>query len=359
MQRSFIYLLILLFLFAAACSPAAASTNQAYNFFPQSTVVERTLSVTPTVKKPTVTKSATKASVTDTLIPAASSTVYAYSPPPQASQTPTACPSDVCTYASQFFLERPIDIENNDRIDTSYRFGSTQAGKRDPHHGVEFLNSIGTPVLAAADGFVVVAGEDRDPVSEHGVWPIQFYGPYSYFYGNLVVIEHRLPQGLLQAFPDLDEKIFTLYGHLSRISVEVGEHVKTGHKIGEVGMTGIAEGSHLHFEVRLGENTYQNSRNPELWLRPKKDENNQGMGGIAGNLIDSFGNNTQLSSIVLAYLPDGPDQASQQIISLISYEEKALLGQPPWREGRRPAIWLVSNHLSISGITGEAGTSFS
>jgi hypothetical protein len=187
-------------------------------------------------------------------------------------------------------------------------------------------------VLAAADGTIVIAGEDRDPISEQGVWPIIFYGPYSYFYGNLVVIEHTMPKGIQLAFPHLSPKIYTLYGHLSKISVEEGDHVKIGEKIGEVGMTGIAEGSHLHFEVRLGENTYDNSRNPELWLRPKVDQNNQLMGGVAGNLIDSYGNNIELSSIVLDYYPNGIDQDSERSISLFSYEDKALIGQPPWEE---------------------------
>jgi len=260
-----------------------------------------------------------------------------------AAPSPTPCPPELCSYSSQYFLERPIASPGNDSIDVTYRFGSTQGGRRDPHHGVEFLNGNGTPVLAAADGLVVVARDDRQPTSAQGVWPITFYGPYSYFYGNLVVIQHQPPPGLLLSFQDLPQTIYTLYGHLSAISVQVGQKVIAGQEIGKVGMTGVAEGSHLHFEVRLGENSYKSSRNPELWLKPNKDENEQLMGGIAGNLVDSYGNNLQLSSIVIERLDDLNDQSENFQATLLSYEEKALIGLAPWEEsfgiGDLPPGW--------------------
>jgi murein DD-endopeptidase MepM/ murein hydrolase activator NlpD len=115
---------------------------------------------------------------------------------------------------------------------------------------VDLGNAFGTPVYAAADGKVVFAGSDaQEPVS-----------PWPNFYGNVVVIEHSLP--------DVKGPVYTLYGHLSAVDASVGETVRAGDKIGEVGASGVALGSHLHFEVRVGANDYASTRNPELWLAP-------------------------------------------------------------------------------------------
>ena len=65
------------------------------------------------------------------------------------------CEQDVCIVPFQFPLMRPIAPPGRLSVDPSYRFESSDHGKRDPHHGVEFLNSQGTPVLAAAAGEVV------------------------------------------------------------------------------------------------------------------------------------------------------------------------------------------------------------
>jgi murein DD-endopeptidase MepM/ murein hydrolase activator NlpD len=328
-----ILLSLILLTLSAACTPAAASTSTV-EIPPTQTKTKNspppTIRPTETAQPATAAPSKTPAAATKTSLP-------------EPTPSPTACPPDLCAYSYQYILSRPIDAEYNDSVDVTYRFGSTQGKKRDPHHGVEFLNGFGTPVLAAADGVVVVAGEDRAPISEQGSWPILFYGPYSYFYGNLIVVEHELPESLQQAPLDIPQPVYTLYGHLSEISVEVGDQVKRGDKIGRVGMTGIAEGSHLHFEVRLGDNLYENSRNPELWLEPHEDEDGQLMGGIAGQLIDSYGNNTALSSVVLEHLPNGPDQPVGFTVSVNSYEEKNLIGQLPWEEsfavGDLPTGW--------------------
>ena len=133
------------------------------------------------------------ACITPTAIPATQTPNFTAtaSPLPESSATPTAsvtplpptatpCPPNLCSYAFPYFLQRPIALPGNDVVDATYRFGTTQGGRREPHHGVEFLNAYGTPVLAAADGKVLFAGEDREPISEPGVWPQIFYGPFSY-----------------------------------------------------------------------------------------------------------------------------------------------------------------------------------
>jgi murein DD-endopeptidase MepM/ murein hydrolase activator NlpD len=246
---------------------------------------------------------------------------------------PTLCTAGQCIYPGTLLLDRPIAPPYNDQVDGSYRFGSTQDKKRDPHHGVELLNPQGTPVLAAADGVVVVAGDDTQTL----------YSRYLNYYGNLVVLQHDLPPDVLHGAPAFPTPVYTLYAHLSKILVEPGQKVTQGQQIGEVGMTGGATGSHLHFEVRLGENTYPASRNPELWLRPALDDSGRPKGALAVRVLDDQGQPVAVNDVVIQHLPDGPGGAAGWEIYLNSYEEKTLLGQPPWGEsfaaGDLPAGW--------------------
>jgi murein DD-endopeptidase MepM/ murein hydrolase activator NlpD len=182
-------------------------------------------------------------------------------PSPRPSPTPAAVAAE-----DHYWFARPIGEEDNDFVSHFYPYGSTAGGRYQVHHGVEFENPTGTPVLAVASGQVVVAGPDDREV----------YGLFPDFYGNLVVIRHDREWR--------DRPVFTLYGHLSRVRVTAGQHVEMGQVIGEVGESGIALGPHLHFEVRVGENTYAATRNPELWLRP-----HPGRGTLAGRVVDAAG----------------------------------------------------------------------
>ena len=97
-------------------------------------------------------------------------------------------------------------------------------GARDgrAHEGIDLPAPTGTPVLAAADGEVVYAGD--------GIRG----------YGNLVVLQH--PGDLL-----------TVYAHNSALFVTQGQAVRAGDRVAAVGQTGRATGPHLHFEVRQGQ----------------------------------------------------------------------------------------------------------
>ena len=68
----------------------------------------------------------------------------------------TSCDEEICVFSGAFPLQRPISADRREEIDPSYRFGTSNKGKRDLHTGVEFLNPTGTPVLAAAKGDVVL-----------------------------------------------------------------------------------------------------------------------------------------------------------------------------------------------------------
>ncbi len=180
--------------------------------------------------------------------------------------TSTPCGSLLCHYQGHLVFSRPIGEGGNTDVDPTYRYGSTQGGERRIHHGVELLNPLGTPILASADGVVVVAGTDAN----------HHYANWYNHYGNLVVIEHEVP--------GIDEPVYTLYAHLSEILTEEGASVRSGNVIGEVGFTGRATGSHLHFEVRVGENEYSATRNPELWWVPDETPGGIETGVLAGRI---------------------------------------------------------------------------
>jgi murein DD-endopeptidase MepM/ murein hydrolase activator NlpD len=93
-------------------------------------------------------------------------------------------------------------------------------GVRRLHTGIDINGSTGQPIVAAADGVVILA---------------QTYGGY----GRAVVIDHG-------------GGMATLYAHQSRIGVSVGQTVARSEVIGYVGCSGSCTGPHLHFEVRLG-----------------------------------------------------------------------------------------------------------
>ena len=205
---------------------------------------------------------------------------------PTAIATPACDPSATfCVLDGHFFFQRPISPPNRVTAENSYLFGSTEQGTHEPHHGIDLPNATGTHVLAVADGTVVFAGgDDKDPVS-----------PWKDFYGNVIIILHNLA--------GIPTPIYSLYGHLSEVDVVPGHAVHKGDLIGLVGSTGVAMGSHLHFEVRAGENTYHNSTNPALWLIPL-----EGKGVIAGRVVDQKGKMVHLTNLRMQFYPSDPSQ---------------------------------------------------
>ncbi len=91
------------------------------------------------------------------------------------------------------------------------------SGRSAFHAGIDFTGPIGTPIVAAAGG-VVVAAE---------------YHPQ---FGNMLEIDHG-------------NDIVTRYAHASRLHVKLGDIVKRGQRIADIGSTGRSTGAHLHFEV--------------------------------------------------------------------------------------------------------------
>lgn len=218
----------------------------------------------PTLTIPTFTQT-----ITPTLEPIFTSI------PPSPTSTSIPCDpltSDYCISNWNFLFQRPILPPDNDSIDMSYPYASTQNGRRDPHHGVEFQNEFGTPVYAAGDGEVVFADTDK----------VTLFSQWSNFYGNLIVIKH-------------ENDFYTLYAHLSAILVQVGDAVQAGDLIGQVGQTGGATGSHLHFEVRGGSDMYDRftTQNPELWFIPK-----DGTGALSITLNTPYDRNYEYPLVI-------------------------------------------------------------
>jgi murein DD-endopeptidase MepM/ murein hydrolase activator NlpD len=99
-----------------------------------------------------------------------------------------------------------------------YRSDPFNTASAEFHPGIDFKGNRGDDARCTATGKVVFAGRMGG-------------------YGNCVRIAHT-------------NNLETLYGHLSRISVNVGQEVTAGQKIGEIGSTGRSTGNHLHYEVR-------------------------------------------------------------------------------------------------------------
>ena len=220
---------------------------------------------------------------------------------------------DFCITDGNFIFQNPIFPPGNTYVDITYRYGSTQENARDPHHGVEFLNKFGTLVHAAGDGVVKYAGPDKEAM----------YSPWEDFYGDVVVIQHA-------------NGLYTLYAHLSRVNVQAGYDVRAGDVIGEVGQSGVATGSHLHFEVRKGGDgtDYYSTQNPELWLIPNKDENGDPLGAISFAILDQNAK-FQFTEFTARYFRDknGPKIKSHYVVTyakdMMLLDENAALGDLP------------------------------
>lgn len=109
------------------------------------------------------------------------------------------------------------------------------AGGRRMHEGQDFAGPHGTPIYTTGDGEVIFAGTRSG-------------------YGRLVEIRHAYG-------------ITTRYAHLSKIRVSTGDKVSRGDRIGDMGNTGRSTGTHLHYEVRVGDNP----TNPMTYIRAAKD----------------------------------------------------------------------------------------
>ncbi|MGB4834245.1 MAG: peptidoglycan DD-metalloendopeptidase family protein [Candidatus Moraniibacteriota bacterium] len=102
---------------------------------------------------------------------------------------------------------------------TSFAKKSGFYGKTGFHNGVDFAATVGTSVMAAADGKIIAIGNNGQ-----------------YAYGRYIAVDHG--NGLV-----------TMYGHLSSVTRKLGDKVKRGDTIAKSGNTGNSTGPHVHFSV--------------------------------------------------------------------------------------------------------------
>jgi hypothetical protein len=253
-------------------------------------------------------------------------------------------------------LRRPIPSGKVDWGLDWYHYGSNGLGQWRMHHGMDFPNDPGTPVLAAGDGVVIwvtdgwvpiyviieetegelesdeeQTGESEQDQSEQDAESKEgqleqdgepeeeqpkkrVLGPY----GNYIIIRHDWGwQG---------QPTYSLYGHLLEVFVQEGDHVRAGDLIAGVGNTGASSGPHLHFEVRVGENDYNHTVNPALWIAPY-----EGWGTLAGRITTDGG--TFLYNVILTISPAHQgDELDSDIRVLTSYANDQVNPDNLWRE---------------------------
>ncbi|MEM6972025.1 MAG: peptidoglycan DD-metalloendopeptidase family protein [Pseudomonadota bacterium] len=108
-------------------------------------------------------------------------------------------------------------------------------GRRSQHDGIDIAAPTGTPIYASADGVVTFSGWQRG-------------------YGRTIIVRHAFG-------------FETLYAHLSKSRVEVGQRVSVEDRIGDMGNTGRSTGPHLHYEVRLNGRAID----PKIFIEAARD----------------------------------------------------------------------------------------
>lgn len=202
-----------------------------------------------------------------------------------------------------FYFVRPIAADEVNWPEADYRYGGTFAEFDTVHSGIDIDAPRYTPVLAAGPGRVIWAG--------YGLLRSEYNlnDPY----GIAVALDHD--------FGYNGTRISTVYAHLERANVSIGQRVQAGDQLGVIGVTGLTTGPHLHFEVRLKHGDFYTSRNPELWLAPP-----QGWGVLAAKLLREDGSPLYSMSVYVRNL------TTRQLWEVRTYGPKNVRSDDYWQE---------------------------
>ncbi|WP_439869952.1 peptidoglycan DD-metalloendopeptidase family protein [Pseudomonas syringae] len=119
---------------------------------------------------------------------------------------------------SNLILDKPVNGPLSSKFGVRRFFNGEE---RNPHSGLDFAVPAGTPIKSPAAGKVILAGN-------------------YFFNGNTVFVDHG--QGFI-----------SMFCHMSKIDVKVGDLVPRGGVVGKVGATGRATGPHMHWNVSLND----------------------------------------------------------------------------------------------------------
>lgn len=119
---------------------------------------------------------------------------------------------------SNLLLDKPVNGPLSSRFGVRRFFNGEE---RNPHAGLDFAVAAGTPIKTPAAGKVILIGD-------------------YFFNGNTVFVDHG--QGFI-----------SMFCHMSKIDVKVGQSLARGGVVGRVGSTGRATGPHMHWNVSLND----------------------------------------------------------------------------------------------------------
>ncbi|MCS7246777.1 MAG: M23 family metallopeptidase [Anaerolineales bacterium] len=233
-----------------------------------------------------------------------------------------------------FLFTRPVLADAQVWALEDYRYGGVLF-RNFVHTGIDIPLKVGSPVYAAGSGRVAWSGYGLLSGEHNPDDP----------YGLAVVIRHD--------FGYQGQTLYTVYGHLSETHLVVGQPIQAGDLVGLSGATGKVTGPHLHFEVRVGDNSFSRSRNPELWVVPP-----QGWGLLVGQIKNFDDEWLSLIRVLVRSLESGRQYW------VVSYGEGPVNSDPYYSEnlviGDLPAGWYrilipgeTSKHLDIEIFPGR------